>query len=59
MNHFPPSGNNNEDDNNCKKFSDEYTNETTSSLFIHESWLKDHHKKKICPFPPPHIVITV
>jgi hypothetical protein len=52
MNHFPLSGNNDEDDNNCEKFNDESIDETTSSLFIHESWLKYHYKKKICPFPP-------
>jgi hypothetical protein len=43
MNLFPLSGNNDEDDNNYKEFSDESTNETTSSLFVYESWLNELH----------------
>lgn len=59
MNPFRPSGNNDEDYNNYEEFNDESTDETTSSLFVQEAWLNDHHKRKICPFPPSHIVTIV
>ncbi len=42
MSPSPPNGSNDEDDNNCEKSSDESINETTSSLFVQEYWLKNH-----------------